>query len=239
VPQPNPNPRPSTGPDLQDLGFDWKKYVQQLIRGPSADPGFDWNHWMDLVNRPSPKTWPSTGPDLRDVGFDWKKYVQQLIRGPSPDPGFHWNHWMDLVDRPSPKTFGQVHENQAGPSTGANFGDDTTLDELRPPPLKRPKLASSIVFGQAHEDQVVHVHQPDPGTPSDSTISGPRMSSDSRTLSDSESRTPFDSGAPNPGPSNPRLPIGSQNGLDDEAIQAARYAAKGKAKVLRTYSRHR
>jgi hypothetical protein len=100
------------------------------------------------MNLESP-TWLGLGFD--QVHENQAGHVQQPVPGPSADPHIDWKHWTDLVNRPSLERFGQAHENQAGPSTDANFDDEMTSDELRPPPLKRPKLASSIVFGQTQE----------------------------------------------------------------------------------------
>jgi hypothetical protein len=125
-----------------------------------------------------------------------------------PDPNFDWNFWMNHVNRP-----GQ------GP-------------------------ASPKEFGQASGYQAEHVHQPDPvpSTASDSNrIYSPAPVSVVHPASTSEGskKEPeydvFYGPRPTPELTDPELHLDDQS-LSLDGVQAAIYAAKGKAKESRRIS---
>ncbi|KAF8502830.1 hypothetical protein F5888DRAFT_1800383 [Russula emetica] len=201
---PNPKKRPLTDPD-QD---------------------FDWNYWMNKVNKEDPPR-PRPAPP--------KEFGQTHEYQPE----------VEHVQQPSPGT------SSPGTSTDEEFGW-INFDDF--PTILRPGPASSEspkeIAGQAHEHQVEeHTQQPNSGQSADPNFdwnywmySEDPLVPPSRPSSSSKPSIPESS---NPGTSNPSLPTEPELRPDDQSlsadsqmddVQAAIYAAKGKGKQLRRIS---
>jgi hypothetical protein len=221
APQPNPNKRPLTDPD----------------------PEFDWDYWSK-VKDPNP---PGPAPPKRPKYDNQVEDVQQP--NPGPDPGFDWEYWSNLDDptplkQASPKEIGL--ENQAGhvhvgwqqqpspwPSPGSSA--DSDFEYIGSDDLPQLKPAS-----QAHESQVEpHVQQPNPRPstePEPEVVDAPLPN---LVGSPKNSNSELDDNEVVQGPSSsldPELHQPSSPDSQMTEVQAAIYAAKGKAKQLRRVS---
>ncbi|KAF8502828.1 hypothetical protein F5888DRAFT_1120726 [Russula emetica] len=226
APQPNLNPNPKKRP-LTD-----------------PEPDFDWNYWMNKVNKEDPPR-PRPAPP--------KEFGQTHESQPASE--------VEHVQQPSPGT--APEEESLSEEELTSEDEWAALDSLDK--LIRQRPASPKEFGQAHEYQVEHVQQPKPGPSADPdfnwhywmNLEDAPPSRPSSKLSIPESSKPelsksgpsnLESSNPepsNPGPSNPSLPtepelhpndqpLSADSQMDD--VQAALYAAKGKGKQLRRIS---
>ena len=182
--------------------------------GPSTGPdeNFPWEFWSNWESPPRQE--PAFPKEFGQGHGNQVGYILQTTPGPLADPNFDWWRWVNYRSPPRPgldgNQAGHMQQPNAGPSADANpeWDDGFTLDELLPPP-KRPKLESPEELGQAHADQLENVQEQNTDLSLGIGTSSPR-------------------------PPNTGLPIGSPEEPGDEAdLQAARYAAKGKAKELR------
>ena len=184
------------------------------IPGPSpgADPNFDWNHWSTVASPPK----PSSPKGFGLVPEHQMGHVQQLDAGPSTgaDPDFDWYHWSTVASPPkpsSPKEFGLVPEHQMGHVQQPNAGPPTGAD-------------SDFDWGHwtSVDDPLAPAPRPaastPPKEPENEVIHGP---------------------PPTPESTDPELHSDPQSlgtGSQPVDLQAAIYAAKGKAKESRRIS---
>jgi hypothetical protein len=215
VSAPAPNPAPSTANPILSIELSSTPWTAS-----SDSENFEWlvEHEGDDELHGSLDTPTSSG-----YGFDHELTGAHAPQpNPNkrpwtdPDPDFDWNYWTYLEDPP-------------------------------PRPAKLPKLEES---GQANEYQVEHGHQPDRGPSTDSDFGWnhypvplsvahpPSTSAGLPTEPEHEVGTPP---PPIPGSADPELPSDHQSLSTDsesqpEDLQAAIYAAKGKAKVPRSIS---
>ncbi|KAF8502831.1 hypothetical protein F5888DRAFT_1800384 [Russula emetica] len=191
------------------------------------DPDFDWGYWMNKDSPPRPR--------------------------PAPPKEFGQAHEYQIEVE-------HVQDESPWPSPGTSTEEEwATFDALNKVLLPGP--ASPEEFSQAYEYQVEHVQQPKPGPsadpyfnwdywmnlkdpppsrPSPSKLSIPESSNPGPSNLESSNPEPL-----NPGTSNPSLPTEPELRPDDQSlsadsqmdnVQAALYAAKGKAKQLRRIS---
>jgi hypothetical protein len=198
----------------------------------ASDHELTWAH----APQPNPKEGPSTGPD----------------------PNFDWDDWMNLEDTQPPKLgsskeSGLTREKQVEhaqkPNPGLSKDPDSewiSLDDLPPPRLALPEE-----FGHesGHEyvtvDRVDHGQQSNPGPstkPEHEVVTAPLPNLGSPKVSDSEPEDREVVARPPPS-SDPEVHLDHQSSSEDSqpedpqaAVDAARYAAKGKAKVERRIS---
>jgi hypothetical protein len=248
APEPNPASPPANPHPLLESPIPSRK--AHLMPGVEEDElnesDYEWLFASDSENELHAIASPtSTKLDLDHALAG--EHVAQPKPNPGPsagaDPNFDWEYWTNLESPPrkrpvSPKEFGQASGQQSniGPSPDPDFDWNYWTNLKDEPPPKRLKLASSK---EAHEDQVVHAQQSNPGPSTDSILDDLFSLDDLQLpLKDLEPNPrPLGPGASSPGPANPELtdpevhPDNQPLNTDD--LMAARYAAKGKAKELR------
>jgi hypothetical protein len=255
APAPNPNPNPASPKEFgqaHEHQVENVQAVQQPSSGSSTDSDADSSDSDDYLvsyDLPPPmRVKPVSSEEFGQTLENPVEHVQQPSSGSSTD----WDsevadgwHAFALDELPLPKLadpltgsssplgYASDHESTGAhsPRPNGQVFDWDYWKNLEGPPPRMP--ASQKEFGQANENQVVHVQQPNP-RPSNPGPSDPGPSNPG----------PSDPGPSNSGPSNPEL-TDPELHLDHQLLstdsdsqpmdhlQAAIYAAKGKAKELR------
>jgi hypothetical protein len=246
--------KPVLSPTSTDHGSDYKLTGSYALQPNPEDQGFHWNHGMKLEDL-SPLKWPPTpaasSNAFVDFGQTHEYHVQQVQRPdelsdpglssprPSIDPAFYRDYWMRLEDANwqgpvLPKESGQAHVDSGGVRTWLDHASSVwawlqkswASEDLKPGP--RP------IFGPYLEPE--DVQRPSRG-PSDPGPSGSKPAPPSSTDSDSDSdrmRLKEIPSTPDQGSSDSEVAqlVGPPGIPDMTDEQAARYAVKGKAKIL-------
>ena len=217
-----PPPGPASLKEVGQAHEIQAEHVQQPNAGPSTDPDFDWDYWSKLEDPPLPG--PASPKEVSQAPGNQAEDVQQPNAGPSTSSDFDWNYWSKLEDPPptrpaSQKEVDQAHEIQAehvqqpnaGPSTDSDFDWDY-WSKLEDPPPSNPRLSTQL----DSDPSLMVAHQPPPYPPPPTELE-------------------HEVAPPLPNLGSPETPEDEMT-EDEMARQAAIYAAKGKAKVLRRIS---
>jgi hypothetical protein len=238
----SPNPKP-------DLNT-------QAAGSPTGpDPNFNWHYWMSLddpLARPpelaSQEQFPHASGS--EVG-----HVQQPDPGltTGPDPDFDWKYWASLEDTPpqSPAPLNMIslgpeyqQLNQGLPNLRVKTKFDPVTEYGQPPSYpSSPYLSASPTMSPVKFGYDVPPPSPFAMSPTRTEIysysypgSVPHSPSSPSSPLSSGLKEPENEAVPNeavPNQNEAGQNEADQNEADLQAAAAARYAAKGKAKVLR------
>ena len=228
APQPNPKKRPLTDPDpdlppqpkqlklFGEVLGDQVKHVQQPDPGPLADPNFDWNYWMSLKDSPPPK--PVSPKELGQI------HEAQVEHAQNPKPA-------------SPKELSQIHEAEVEHAQNPNPASSTVTEGISLDDPLSLSLASPNEVGLTHQYQAEHVPQSDQGLttrPEHAVVISPLpyLVSPEALWDEEEVLRPPSSPDPEYNSDDQSWGAGSQ----PVNLLSAIYAAKGKAKALRSVS---
>jgi hypothetical protein len=189
APAPNPASSPAN-PDamVEPLNPSPISYAMPAVQGDAlseSESDYEWLFGDDgepIVPIASP-TSSEFGPDHEPTGEHAPQPKPKLWPSAGTDPNFDWEYWANAPSPPRkrpalPKGVGQASESQVEymhmqqpnlePSADSDFDLTYWKNLANQPPLKKPKLASLNVLGQAHDDQEVDSQHLNPGPPTDS-----------------------------------------------------------------------